>query len=320
MNPTVQYLVERTLINNEIWTMPSPCGANCSYILKFTGPYLQCTNSNKNSTLYSNSIEGALSELSTFFTVYNGSWVYPPDVTLANTPNTFANVSAYLNITSATANTLGVEVISSDRGFEDRNYRLNITQNNLVCIPSRAEYEVHIVYEDNVVTLKPSIGVDSVYPLTDVMDPMPMSESFLFPNTTSSELNPSQITYIQDANLMALIGQAAERLSGVSTALVVNASEVPLAVDLEGFQWYSVTSNPLNGPTDSNYSKLLLFTWLSVPSTHYTCLNFKAAYITVLLIFSLRCEYREHSNTIHSSLQLFQPFQRLHLLCEPKHS
>ncbi|CZR62770.1 uncharacterized protein PAC_12667 [Phialocephala subalpina] len=300
MNPTIQYLVERTLINNEIWTMPSPCGANCSYALKFTGPYLQCTNSNRDSTLYSNSTEEALAEPSAFFTVYNGSWVYPLDVTLADTPNTFANVSAYLNITSATANTLGVEVVSSDRDFEDRNYRLNITQNNLVCIPSRAEYEVHIVYEDNIVTLKPSIGVESVYPLTDVMDPMPMSESFLFSNTAPSELNPSQVTYIQDANLMALIGRTAERLSGLSTALVVNASEVPLTVDSEGFQWYNVTSNPLDGPTLSNYSvdienTLAPFTPLCNffnPSNDYTCsvnqsiLNFILANITLSTISS----------------------------------
>ena len=96
----------------------------------------------------------------------------------------------------------------------------------------------------------------------NVMDPILISDNF-FADPSPPELNASQIIFIQDSNVMALIKGMAERLSGASTAYALNASEVPMAVDSERFQYYNLNFYPYEDPSNSNSSKLLPFTSLN---------------------------------------------------------
>lgn len=64
----INRLARQVLIGGESSAMPSPCGTNCSYIVEFEGPYMEC-NSTTSTQLFD---DAAVS-----FLVYSGNWTAP---------------------------------------------------------------------------------------------------------------------------------------------------------------------------------------------------------------------------------------------------
>jgi len=60
-------MANKVMMNGVPESMSSPCGANCSYITTFDGPYFQCNSTSENIT---QSVSDA--------TIYEGLWVTPP--------------------------------------------------------------------------------------------------------------------------------------------------------------------------------------------------------------------------------------------------
>jgi hypothetical protein len=242
-NPSLQRLAQRTMLNGVMGNLPSPCGANCSYTLQFQGPYLQCSSQTRNRTLLYN----ADNEAETNTTVYSSVWTNTALLWLPSAEQNAPETSARLNFTTLRANTLA---------YKSTTFKLNVTQNELSCVPSRAEYEVQSVYKNSVQHIQ--ISTNAVHPLMNLENgvfwPTDPSNSRKSRSKRQFSLNPaqvwtgpytitqkniSQVDYIRDANLMAVIQAMAVPLTGWFQADFEppNVDVTPIQTDPDGYKW-----------------------------------------------------------------------------------
>lgn len=241
----VRYLVERTMINNEIAALPSPCGTNCSYTAEFTGPYFQCQTNISNITTYEPFDAPANLSLSFSPNIYNASMRFPPyePGQYGSVPSIqpLANASVEFAIATQRLNAIGVKWNSVNGATNgSRIYRLNITEHKLICRPFKIKRQVLTTYENSIMNLEVSTDAKTLSPLVDVLDWMIVPDT-MQNGTVTHSLNASQIEFIQDGNLMTLILQMASRLSGsLDDDVVVKERGAPIGEDSEGFRYFPV--------------------------------------------------------------------------------
>ncbi|KAF2236794.1 hypothetical protein EV356DRAFT_51915 [Viridothelium virens] len=121
----LQALVQRTLLDNRIADLASPCGPNCTYTIIFDGPFLSCQTNTAPARMVN--IQNGKPPAA-----YECSWANPIN---QNSKNTDAN----LVFTTRTANAIG-----------EQNPNLwNLIEHRTTCTPSRASYTVLNNYTNN---------------------------------------------------------------------------------------------------------------------------------------------------------------------------
>ncbi|KAK6612503.1 hypothetical protein H4I96_01716 [Botrytis cinerea] len=159
-------LAFQTMITGKAFDQPSPCGVNCSFVVEFEGPTLDCNSSSTNIT------SSVMRNSSTFFpefTIYSGNW---SDLTLA-TPalrhvlynGTYTNA----NWQSSTLSLLDAELNTVNANLANLTSTLNTSmiQDNLYCTPGRALYTVNNTYISNVLTR--NVTTTFISPLTNLV-------------------------------------------------------------------------------------------------------------------------------------------------------
>lgn len=119
----------------------------------------------------------------------------------------------------------------------DVTYKLDITENHLDCIPSKADYIVHTLYKNNVRHLNISTDPSSIRPLTDFL-PLPVAADF----SDDTFLNASALSFIRDSNLFSIVQPFAEILSGSVNATAESLGRV-IGRDFEGFKYWKAESS-----------------------------------------------------------------------------
>jgi hypothetical protein len=115
-------------VKGEAFTMQSPCGVNCSYVVEFEGPWLECANS---TTSFFNE--------SGDFLIYEGTWTDPQSASL--TQSLYNGTFSIANFNST---------ILTPIAYNNENQSLLIQQNNLVCLPARAKFTVNNTWTNNI--------------------------------------------------------------------------------------------------------------------------------------------------------------------------
>lgn len=125
-----------SLISERVYTVPSPCGPNCTYTVEFQGPSVQCTQSTTNVT----------DDYSGFgLEVFNGGWnntdgwkpvEAAPDEDGGRDP--LFDIDTFV-VTTTPPIALLVEP-------DDEDSFMLVTKRNLTCSPCRANYSVSVNY------------------------------------------------------------------------------------------------------------------------------------------------------------------------------
>ena len=211
------------MLNRKRGTIPSPCGANCLYTLRFQGPYLQCSSTTENMTI---SLPG------TVITIYNSTWTNLPFYQLSSARQSASQTSASFDFTVLQANTVS---------YVHGGSKLNATQYVISCAPSRANYEVINTYNNNVQSLQLKIG--NVQPLINLGHQLCWPAVSPLTNESNTPLcstgnTTDQIAYIRDSNLMAVMQAMAVPLVGRYEAVVRSIGDAEVA---NGWRWYNAT-------------------------------------------------------------------------------
>ncbi|CAD6442184.1 4d2da6d9-d8d8-4646-be44-2d3992c008b1 [Sclerotinia trifoliorum] len=220
-------LAFQTMITGKAIDQPSPCGENCSFVIEFEGPSLEC---NSTSTNITTSHTGNSTTDFPFFTIYSGNWT-------TGLPSTQANVLANGTYTkahwqSSTLTLLNSEIILTNSTLHPRSTTLNTstTQNTLYCIPSRALYTINNTYISNILTR--NITSTFISPLTNLMLSTPNNTVSVpgFANTSTmnsdygfgtdpAEWSADARAYYRDLNFLVIIDTMFSYLAGEYTAM-----------------------------------------------------------------------------------------------------
>lgn len=257
-SPSVQYLIRRTLTTKSLWEMPSPCGANCTYTVRFVGPYLQCTDHYKNVTREWNATEKTSSTPALSFATYDSLFDLNATAEML-TSSTFSSITTsrlhisttmlngslgvkdvrkFLDDSTPGSNIPGIPFDSEPVSMTVRQYRLNTTEHHLECVPSRVEYTVHTSYEKNIRYLSASVDSSTVEPLTPALSGLNINGTL----TETTVLDASTAPFFRDLNIYALIQQVAHAISG-SLNESSTAIGDPTERDKEGFSYYSTRNS-----------------------------------------------------------------------------
>ncbi|KAF2095130.1 hypothetical protein NA57DRAFT_79617 [Rhizodiscina lignyota] len=205
--PSITGLAQVTMLTGKRTLTSSTCGANCFYNLHFKGPYFQCSSLSRNMTKSVN-----MTAIVNNTTPYTSVW-----------KNTASSLYTSLDFTILQAHT----VTETSPLPGERLGELNVTQTEISCLPSIADYDVLNTYENNVQSLK--YETKNVQPL-DIEPPgvcwpsvtlseMPPVDGEVF-NATCSENTTAQLPFMQNSNIMAVFLAMAAPLAGtVETGL-----------------------------------------------------------------------------------------------------
>ncbi|KAI9648250.1 hypothetical protein NHQ30_002882 [Ciborinia camelliae] len=278
-------LAFQTMITGQAFDQPSPCGVNCSFVIEFEGPNLEC---NSSSTTYSSSFNSTNGFPD--FTIYSGNW---SDVTLSSSsapPYVLYN-GTYTNAhwQSTTLTLLDAEVGKINANISNETAILNttITQNNLYCIPGRAIYTVNNTYVSNVLTR--NLTTTPISPLINLALPT-HNNSVIVPGfTNSSEIttehgygttpanwSAAALAYYRDLNMLTILDTmfyylAGEFIASPAVVLDLDADRTTDAISDKGWgesnpnfgNKNAVASGAINGTIISR-------TPLNTAFTHYT--------------------------------------------------
>ena len=187
--------------------MPSPCGVNCSYVVEFEGPYLDCTNTT------TNFVYNVTSE---FIKIYNGTWSDPRSASLVQSSYNGTYTISYFN--SSTFTPLAANV---DAFTDNLNGSILMRQDNLLCIPGRANYTVNNTYENNiqqrtteVVPISPLVNLAPQTHESEIVVPGFCSNDLNGYGTVAANWSDYALSYYRDNNIMTIVDAMMFELSG----------------------------------------------------------------------------------------------------------
>lgn len=217
------------MITGQAFNQPSPCGINCSFVIEFEGPTLECNSSSTNIT-YSGS-SNATNAFSDFI-IYSGNW---SDLTLATAAQRYVlSNGTYTNAywQSTTLTLLDAEVNAMNSNLRNATTTLNttMTQDNLYCIPGRALYTVNNTYISNILTR--DLTTTPISPLTNLVLST-HDNSVIVPGFTNASgiateagygtapanWTADTLAYYRDLNMMTILDTMFYYLAGEFTAL-----------------------------------------------------------------------------------------------------
>ncbi|RAL61769.1 hypothetical protein DID88_002833 [Monilinia fructigena] len=212
-------LAFQTMITGQPFDQPSPCGVNCSFVIQFEGPTLEC---NSSSTKLIRSDSGNLSYRFPGITIYSGNW---SDLTISSTsalPRVLYNgTDTNVHWQSTTLTILDAEESTADAGLLNETTTINRTmiQNDLYCTPGRALYAVNNTYVSNI--LKRNITTTPIAPLINLELPN-QNNSIIVPGFTKNhgygaspaDWSAEAIAYYRDLNMMTILDTMFYYLAG----------------------------------------------------------------------------------------------------------
>lgn len=134
----INRLARQVLVTGEAFAMPSPCGVNCSYVVEFEGPYMECTKTSQNAVVVD----------SDKLQIYTGQWISPASAQLVQSRYNGTYTLAHLNTTTLTP--LSVNVANSSTNSTTPTTYVTVQQDNTICSPGRAKYTLNHTYVNNV--------------------------------------------------------------------------------------------------------------------------------------------------------------------------
>ncbi|CAI7615544.1 unnamed protein product [Penicillium manginii] len=245
MPADIKYLTSRILNSGAVWDMPSPCGLNCTYTMRFTGPYLQCESRDafrriqQDRTEPSGSIPGAVN-----FMLYNSSSM----TGLIKDSNSRSQSHHYFT-TARPRSSPAIQVLrtyTSDNGSElsDRRYKVDVIETCLDCIQSKIDYTVQIMYRDNIRHISVSTNPKSVRSLVSVAGEHTTRPGDLGYYYNPGELNSTALTFWEDANLATIIFAMAGKLKETLNAIVyAEDREFRLNNTSQDYQYFDACSS-----------------------------------------------------------------------------
>lgn len=147
--PNLRHLANRIIVSGEPSAIPSVCGANCSCIATFDGPYFVCNASTANAT-FSLQQDPPGPPF-----IYNGSYKPVPYFGYNDSVTYDDFIASYL-FTSLSPTAMGGDDI------------LIATQQNLTCLPYRAQYILNNRYNNSIQNL--SVSATALQPLVFDLD------------------------------------------------------------------------------------------------------------------------------------------------------
>jgi hypothetical protein len=225
--------------------MQSPCGVNCSYVMEFEGPWLECVNC---TTTYFNE--------SGTFPIYAGSWNDPRSAAV-----TQSRYNGTFSIASFNSSTL-VPI-----AYNNENQTVLIQQNNLLCLPARANFTVNNTWTNNVyqrkVSPKTTSRLVNLEPLShDSEVAVPgfcNAESFGL-GTAPANWSEYALSFYRDLNHISIISAMMYYLQGnviASDNVVTN----PLAIINSPSDILNTPLNVQNNATSTNGSEWSYVQW-----------------------------------------------------------
>ncbi|KAL5363380.1 hypothetical protein BJX96DRAFT_155612 [Aspergillus floccosus] len=237
---SIRYLANVVLTSGTVLNTPSPCGANCSYTLQFTGPYMQCTSTDIPRRIEKNITELARQYPAIRFTAYNSTLV--PQRADAD-----SQTQPHLHFVTARAtNEFAVQVartyMNGSEEVSDRRYRADMVESHLDCVPSKAEYTVQMAYQENIQHVTVSTDESSIRPLSSLVNQhivVPLASY-----QTPGMLNSTAIAFFEDANLATLIYAMAQKLTGTFNASLAAISSTETDNSRHDYQQVEATVSP----------------------------------------------------------------------------
>ena len=196
------------LIAGDSFAMPSPCGVNCSYVMEFEGPYFECNDTSTDTTFY---------DAAEYFTIYSGQWSSPPSAALIQSLYNGTYTLAYFNSTTLTP----VAVDNAASGNQSTNSSVSIQEDNVICLPGRANFTVNNTWENNVLSRTVSstpidrlINLDLQTHQGVVVVPgfcAPIGNSY---GTTPANWSTAALAFYRDNNMMTIFNAMVSWLDG----------------------------------------------------------------------------------------------------------
>ncbi|KAM3158469.1 hypothetical protein ABEW05_000919 [Botrytis cinerea] len=279
-------LAFQTMITGKAFDQPSPCGVNCSFVVEFEGPTLDCNSSSTNIT------SSVMRNSSTFFpefTIYSGNW---SDLTLA-TPalrhvlynGTYTNA----NWQSSTLSLLDAELNTVNANLANLTSTLNTSmiQDNLYCTPGRALYTVNNTYISNVLTR--NVTTTFISPLTNLVlhthdnsvivpgftNVSGIISGYVFGNVPAN-WSAEALDYYRDLNMMTILDTMFYYLAGefkAFPAAILDRDEERAVNDIDPTGWGEDSpgfGDPDGWSSGAFNGTIISRTPLNTAFTHYT--------------------------------------------------
>ncbi|KUJ24318.1 uncharacterized protein LY89DRAFT_727350 [Mollisia scopiformis] len=218
----INLLARQILVAGESFSMPSPCGVNCSYTMSFEGPYMNCNSSSD--VLYYDDATG-------IFNIYTGQWFSP--LAVNPNPTRFYNGT----YTQAFFNATTINPIQVNGSLLDGNGNSSalVQQGSIVCAPGRANFTVTNNYENNVwsrnVSSEPiDTLINLAVPTHDhvVIVPGFGAASGTGPGTTPANWSLYALDYYRDTNIMTIHGSLSSWLNGSFQGFFADGENFPV--------------------------------------------------------------------------------------------
>lgn len=218
-NNLITRVARQVLLSDDSLKFPSPCGVNCSYIMEFEGPWVQCTTASNNIT--ASTFDGDTNRGN--FNAYTGRWLSPPTARNARTAQTQYNGTYTLaRFNTSTYTPISVEyTVPTVGGTGSPNASVILQQDNSTCMPGRAKFVVNNTYTDNVqlVTytaqpINPLINLAITTHNGGIDVPGVNAEVGPRLGTKPANWSAEAIALFRDSNHMAIVGALVSWISG----------------------------------------------------------------------------------------------------------
>lgn len=212
----INRLARQVLIGGESFAMPTPCGPNCSYVVEFEGPYMDC-NTSTTTKLYG--------DAGVSFLIYSGVWTAP--LLVSANHNAFYNGTYTLNHFNSTV----LNPIQANGTLIDGvgNSSVLMEQVMTLCVPGRANYTVNNTYVNGVQSRSISTSpIDRLINLAIanhdqvVIVPGFSATSGYGLGTVAANWSTYALNYYRDNNMNTIVGSMMSWLQGGFQAYLAN--------------------------------------------------------------------------------------------------
>lgn len=225
--------------------MQSPCGVNCSYVMEFEGPWLECANSS--TTFFNESGD---------FPIYEGSWNDPR--TASVTQSLYNGTFSIANFNSSTLTPVA---------YNNANQSVLIQQTNLSCLPARAKFTVNNTWTNNVQqrevsseTISRLVNLEPLSHDSEVIVPGFCSTKSYGLGTAPANWSDYALSFYRDINHISIISAMMYYLEG-NVIASDNVVTDPLAVVNSPSDILNTPLNRANNNTSTNGSEWSYVEW-----------------------------------------------------------